>query len=572
MTRRLTIVLPLLIGLFSLALPGPAPAGTFTMLNAGDAHPSWSVPRINNLGNVALIRATTSAYSGSVWLWTGDWSSLQAFTGAAMGNFIFHPRLEFNDQDLIAFATGGDAVRVANLAGVITLGAAPTSLNYIIDINNNNRIAPFSWAGTNQNRIYTSDAPYSSYETAAGPGNLSILTVSLNDAGQVAYRPNGASANIYRYTPGEGTSAVGLSDYAPWDMDNSGQVIYLRDHDKVMLNSMVLRQSTAVWQSADQYSQVRISDNGQHVVWTEHNGTLWDLWTLVDGMPVNLTNAGYQQVLSPDVNNSGTIVFASATNMWVSPYRSDIWMYQSTDPRPVVYNGHFNGQNWFGWETVIGGAGTATFVADGSGGYAGRLTAGSPVTIRQTVEPPGASDLAFDFNFPAAHGESLSVAVDGTPILVLRPSDDTQPGFTHIQVPLTGAMIMSGVAGRVLTFTLDGPAGSIVELDNITVTESVSGAPDQPRAGIAGRLAPNPTAGGTTLYFTLPEAGRVDAIVCDLQGRTRAVLPAGWRNAGEQQLAWDGCGSDCERLAPGVYFLRVTAGSRTWSWKMVRVD
>lgn len=572
MTRRILFVPILLIGLAGLVTTGPATAGTFVKLNAGDPWPSWGVPRINNLGHVALIKATTSAYSGGVWLWTGEWSTLQSYSGASMGNFIFTPRLELNDQDRIAYATGGDAVRIADVSGVITLGTAPTSLNYFIDINNDNRIAPYSWAGTNQNRIYTSDSPYSSYTLAGGPGNLYILCITINDAGQVAYRPNGASAYIYRDTPGEGSVAVGLSDYAPWDMDNAGRVIYLQDHNKVMLNSLVLRQSPAVWQSSSQFSQVRISDNGRHVIWTEHNGTLWDLFTLVDGVPVNLTGGGYQQVLSPDVNNSGAIVFASATNMWVSPYTSDIWMYQPTDTPPVVYNGHFNGQTFFGWETAVAGGGTATTTSDGTGGYAARLTAGSPVTIRQTIEPPGVSDLAFDFDFPATHGESLTVAVDNTPILVLHPADDTQPGFTHIQVPLTGAMIMSGVAGQALSFTLDGPAGSIVDVDNIAVTESVSGTPDRPRAGIVGRLAPNPTAGATTLYVTLPEAGRVSAIVCDLQGRTRAVLPAGWRNAGEQQLAWDGRGSDGERLPPGIYFVRVTAGRHAWAFKMVRVD
>ncbi|RPJ44540.1 MAG: hypothetical protein EHM19_06590, partial [Candidatus Latescibacterota bacterium] len=118
-----------------------AGAGTFTKLNEGDPHPSWGVSRINNAGHVAMTKGTTSAYSGAAWLWTGSWSTLRSFPGSSVGNFIFKPRLELNDRDRIAYATGGDAVRVADTTGVVTLGAAPTSLNYFIDIDNDNRIA-----------------------------------------------------------------------------------------------------------------------------------------------------------------------------------------------------------------------------------------------------------------------------------------------------------------------------------------------------------------------------------------------------------------------------------------------
>ncbi|MDO9069585.1 MAG: FlgD immunoglobulin-like domain containing protein [Deltaproteobacteria bacterium] len=568
--RMLPILFVLSVGLAGLALP--ATAGTFTKLNEGDPHRSWAVPRINNEGHVAMIKGTTSAYSGSAWLWTGSWATLSAFTGSSVGNMMFQPRLEMNDLDRIAYTTGGEGVRICDTTGVVTLGAAPTSLNYRIDVNDSSRVAAFSWASTNQNRIYSADAPYSTYTTEVSPQEISPLHLVINNAGQIAWRPSPLTATLYRYTPGIGSEAIGSSDYSPIDMDERGRIIHSRGRNSIMLDNLRLRSSTGVWQSADQYSQSRISDNGRHVVWTEHNGTLWDLWTLVDGIPVNLTQGAYNQVLSPDVNDDGTIVFAEAINMWSSPYVSNVWMYVPTESPPAVYNGHFDGETWFGWDLSVSGSGSFALVPRDGGGFAARLTTGSPVAIEQEVDvPSGSISLAFDFDFLTSSGV-LTVSLGGVELAELDASDDTEAGFTHVEIPILTTPPL-GEIGAAVVFTADGDAGSIVQVDAIgfeSVQTAVPSGPD--RLAIALRQAhPNPFRSMMTIEYELDRAGHVEVLVFDARGRCVATLVDERRPEGVGTITWNGADAAGGRVPAGVYFLHLRAGMVTNSRRVILV-
>lgn len=555
-----------LLCLALIASAEPARAGTFTRLNDGDPHPSWAVPRINNAGHVSLIRATTSSYSGAVYLWSGTWAGLAPFPGASMSNMVFQPRIELNDLDRIAYTIGGEAVRTADLSGVIPLGAAPTSLNYAIDINNNNRVAAFTWHAYMHNDIHTADPPYTTYAAAVTGGDILTYHVAINDSGQVAWRPNGTSSNIYCFTPGVGSVAIGASDYAPFDLDNAGQIIHVRDRNKIMLGNLVLRRSAAVWRNTDQYAQPRVSDDGRHVVWTEFDGTRWNLWTLVDGLPTNLTLGGYHDVLAPDVNNAGTIVFASATSMWVDPYVSDVYLYEDAAPEPLVYNGHFDGQTWFGWRTVLSGAAAATLEPRVEGGYAARLVAGSPAGMEQAIDlPAGVPTLAFDFDFPTSGGQTLTIALDGEVVAQLLPVDDTEPGFTPHQLTLP-AVAPPGRTGALLSFRLDGAPGTAIQLDNVGVTVAASGVFPDPGFDTLVRLmrvTPNPFGASMTLHYELDQPGRVNATICDARGRHVATLGDDHRQAGAHRASWAGTNDEGRPMASGVYFLRLRVGRET---------
>jgi uncharacterized membrane protein len=70
----------------------------------------------------------------------------------------------------------------------------------------------------------------------------------------------------------------------------------------------------------------------------------------------------------------------------------------------------------------------------------------------------------------------------------------------------------------------------------------------------------NPSFGPVTLRFTLPARSTVDAAVFDVQGRRVRSLVGVEREAGAQQLFWDGR-DDAGQTAPaGIYFLRLEAG------------
>lgn len=445
-------------------LVSPSIGGTIIKLNEGDPHPSWAHARINNLGHVALVKATTSNYSGGVWLWTGDWSALASYVGTYVSVADRRkPPLQFNDLDRIAYSGSSYKTYLFDLSGQVSLGTEPSKLDYYIDVNNSNQIAAYSWNGS-ATRVYAADSPYSSYVVAAQASNISYACVVLNDVGQIAYS---RSTTIYRYTPGAGSAAVDSFNYTALDMDNLGRIIHLRDGNKVMLDNMILRNSANVVNGGE-YGQVAVSDNGRYVAWTENAGAKWedwDLWTLVDGMPTNLTQGAYGTVYNPDVNNEGKIVFAGAVTSQLSssPYGSNVYMYAPDGDEPAVYNGHFNGNTLFGWTPIVEGLATVALVETSTGGFAARLTAGSPAALKQTlIIAAGTAELAFDFDFLSADG-ALTVTLDGVLLATLTANDDTQAGFTRLA--LSGAI----GANPSLEFRFDGPAGAAVYLDNVTV-------------------------------------------------------------------------------------------------------
>ena len=68
-------------------------------------------------------------------------------------------------------------------------------------------------------------------------------------------------------------------------------------------------------------------------------------------------------------------------------------------------------------------------------------------------------------------------------------------------------------------------------------------------------VSPNPVAAGGAVRVSVPETGRVRVAVIEVLGREVGVLADGERSAGEHVL-----GLGAERLAPGMYVVRLTAG------------
>ena len=85
-------------------------------------------------------------------------------------------------------------------------------------------------------------------------------------------------------------------------------------------------------------------------------------------------------------------------------------------------------------------------------------------------------------------------------------------------------------------------------------------------------VSPSPArhgAGGTTVSFTLPAAGRAELAIYDLLGRRIATLADGLQPAGPQALHWDGRARDGSPAWPGVYFARLVTGGRAMSARFV---
>ncbi len=100
-----------------------------------------------------------------------------------------------------------------------------------------------------------------------------------------------------------------------------------------------------------------------------------------------------------------------------------------------------------------------------------------------------------------------------------------------------------------------------------------------PGDGIAGRLAllaarPNPFGATTSLAFDLPSAGRAQLVVFDVAGRRVKGLVDGEMPAGRHAVSWDATDDAGRKVAPGVYFYRLTTpdGAGTKSAVFVTAD
>ncbi len=91
-----------------------------------------------------------------------------------------------------------------------------------------------------------------------------------------------------------------------------------------------------------------------------------------------------------------------------------------------------------------------------------------------------------------------------------------------------------------------------------------------------GSIYPNPFNPRTTVRFTVGEDdashsghARVTLEIFDVAGRRVSVLMDGFREVGSHSISWDGIGTGGGTTASGIYFIRLTVGSKLFSRKIV---
>jgi hypothetical protein len=79
---------------------------------------------------------------------------------------------------------------------------------------------------------------------------------------------------------------------------------------------------------------------------------------------------------------------------------------------------------------------------------------------------------------------------------------------------------------------------------------------------------PNPFNPSTTIAFSLKDAANVDLTIYDVAGRRVRNLVDERRDRGVYKIAWDGYNDSGSRVASGVYFYKMIAGSFTDTKKL----
>ena len=80
---------------------------------------------------------------------------------------------------------------------------------------------------------------------------------------------------------------------------------------------------------------------------------------------------------------------------------------------------------------------------------------------------------------------------------------------------------------------------------------------------------PNPFNPETTIHFDLPHSEEIELEVYNLAAQRVATLVRGYRDAGSYSVRWDGANDAGVGLATGVYFYRLTAGTRVQTKKLL---
>jgi hypothetical protein len=121
------------------------------------------------------------------------------------------------------------------------------------------------------------------------------------------------------------------------------------------------------------------------------------------------------------------------------------------------------------------------------------------------------------------------------------------------------------------TFNLAGgkPSVRIARWDDGVVDAGPVGPPVVPATLELAPAAPNPFRGTSSLTYALPEPGRVRLTVHDVQGRRVATLVDADLDPGRHQAAWDGTEEAGGAVPPGLYFVRLQAGARVATGRII---
>ena len=89
---------------------------------------------------------------------------------------------------------------------------------------------------------------------------------------------------------------------------------------------------------------------------------------------------------------------------------------------------------------------------------------------------------------------------------------------------------------------------------------------------LAVRAYPVPLREGTDLAFELPRATHVSLVLYDIAGRPVKPLINEWRDAGPQQVRWDGKTAEGSTAAAGVYFYRLGTETGLATGRLIKLE
>jgi probable HAF family extracellular repeat protein len=81
----------------------------------------------------------------------------------------------------------------------------------------------------------------------------------------------------------------------------------------------------------------------------------------------------------------------------------------------------------------------------------------------------------------------------------------------------------------------------------------------------------NPSPGGATLRYSLPQGGQVSLRILDVHGRLVRELVSGWVDAGIRTVRWDGMDTSGRLASSGIYFTLLRAGNESRRMRLIHM-
>ncbi|MFH1756185.1 MAG: T9SS type A sorting domain-containing protein [Candidatus Latescibacterota bacterium] len=199
------------------------------------------------------------------------------------------------------------------------------------------------------------------------------------------------------------------------------------------------------------------------------------------------------------------------------------------------------------------------------------IVPGSPATVDVIASAPGFVDAWIDFDssgtWEASEQIFVSVpVVTGLNNLVFNvPGTGRQafPTFARFRYSAGGGLQPTGIAHE----------GEVEDYEVIVEDDDVTGGTGSwvPTHFALHEAVPNPFNPQTKLAFSLPSASHVRLTIYDVNGRLVTTLLNESRGPGRHEVVWRALDDRQRRVASGVYFYRIEAGSFVDTKRMVLV-
>jgi hypothetical protein len=152
---------------------------------------------------------------------------------------------------------------------------------------------------------------------------------------------------------------------------------------------------------------------------------------------------------------------------------------------------------------------------------------------------------------------------------VVAPGDSFAPPPALLDIPPVGESSNLRVIYRVSP--AENRAMSKCDTTTITLLAPTAVEEEHPRELALFQNYPNPFNPTTTIVFALPEKQSVDLTIYNVEGKRVATLVEGVLGEGYRRVVWNGRNDRGNPVASGVYFYRLTTGTKTLTRKMVLV-